>query len=98
MRFKDLYLKESSFGLKEYQDALWAVISQLNVDLEAIKRKEPKFHPTWKHTHEKNKENEINSVKTKIKNYNYKLKNSKSADEKTLKLWIDEFHKEYNYK
>jgi hypothetical protein len=98
MRFKDLYLKESSFGLKEYQDAIWAIINQLNVDLETIKKKEAKFHPTWKRTHEKNKENEIDSVKKKIKFYNYRLKNSKSVDEKTLKLWIDEFNKEYNYK
>jgi hypothetical protein len=73
-------------------------MNQLNTDLETIKKKEAEFHPTWKHTNEKNKENEMDSVKKKIKFYNYRLKNSKSIDEKTLKLWIDEFHKEYNYK
>lgn len=87
MRFKALYLKERSFGLTEYQDAIWAVMNQLKVDLDKIKKKESKFHPTWKYTNEKNK----------IKFYDYRLKNSKAVDDKTLKLWMTEFHKEYRY-
>lgn len=98
MRFKDLYLKESSFGLNEYRDAISMILNQLSVDLETIKKKVAKHHSTWNITHEKNKKNDIDSVKNEIKKYNYRLKNSKSVDEKTLKLWIDEFHKEYNYK
>ena len=97
MRFKALYLKERSFGLTEYQDAIWTVMNQLKVDLDKIKKKESKFHPTWKYTNEKNKENEMNSVKNKIKFYDYRLKNSKAVDDKTLKLWMTEFHKEYRY-